>query len=546
VSSRWRLLTALALPFSLAASVCPPTVTAGQTPPASQGLRPEGGPKLVLLLVVDQFGADELERIGPLFSGGFRTLLSQGVSFTQAHHAHAVTETGPGHATLATGCFPRHHGIVSNWWIEEGSRVSRWAIDDDLYDESPRGLEATTFGDWLKQRYPESRVFSASGKDRSAILMGGRGADAAFWYDEESGGFTTSDYYDEPEWLESFNGQRLLEQKFGETWEPLPLSREAIAELELHRLDLGPLGQELPITVGPPRLAPDESFYTAVRDSPWWDEYLAQFARFLIEAEDLGVDGYPDLLALSFSAADYVGHDYGPNSREYVDLLLRLDRTLGELLAFIDQRVGLERTIIGLSADHGVVPVPEVRQGMGLSGERVGSETVRCLQNVGRLLAAEHGVESWLVSGPRLASGLSESVGRTRPELERETAERLEECPGIEAIWTSSDLIEAVDESEHLRWLYANAYHPQRSPDFLIQFEEYFMPSLGSVTTHGSPYAYDTRVPMLVLAPGLEALRLDLPVRTVDLAPTLAALAGIPIPRDVDGRALLEPVFTSP
>jgi len=497
-------------------------------------------------LVVDQFSADELARMSPLFTGGFRTLLDRGVSFTQAYHAHALTETAPGHATLATGSFPSHHGIVSNWWIQEGSLVSQWAIDDDLYDESPQELERTALGDWIKAKYPDSKVFSASGKDRAAILMGGKQADGALWYDEEIGGYETSEYYVEPEWLDHFNDQRLLDVRFGQMWEPLPLAPETVGVLQLQKLDFGPLLNELPMSIGPPRPAPDETFYSAVRDSPWWDEYLAQLARFMIEAEDLGRDGNPDLLALSFSAADYVGHDHGPNSREYVDVLLRLDHTFGELLDFVDERVGLDSTIVGLSSDHGVVPVPEVRHSQGLPGRRVTSATIRCLQGVGNQLAESHGVERWLIPGPRLAPGLEEATGRARPELEEETAALLEQCPAVESVWTGSELLQEVAESDHDRWLYANCYYPERSPDFLIQFEEYFMSSVSSVTTHGSPYAYDTHVPLMVLAPGLAPEALDIPVRTVDLAPTLANLAGIPIPREVDGRALIEPATPAP
>ena len=497
----------------------------------------------MLLLVVDQFGANELERLEPLFTGGFRTLLDRGVRFSRAQHAHALTETAPGHATLATGSLPRHHGIVSNWWIEEGHVVSQYAIDDDLYDESPRELERRTLGDWIKASYPESKVFSASGKDRAAILMGGMEADGAFWYDEEIGGYETSEYYAEPDWLEDFNDKKLLNEKFGQTWEALPLAPGIIEELGLQKLGFGPLHQELPISPGRPRPAPDESFYTAIRDSPWWDEYLAQFARFLIEVEDLGADHYPDMLALSFSAADYVGHDHGPHSREYVDLLLRLDRTLGDLLDSIDERVGLERTIIAMSSDHGVVPVPEVRHDQGLAGRRVGSDTVVCLQQVGEQLAKKYGVDTWLVPGPRLVPGLMEMTGRPRVELEEETAGLLEQCPAVEAVFTSSEMLPGVDESDPVRWLYANSYYPERSADFLIHFEKYFMPSVGLVTTHGSAYDYDTHVPLIVMAPGLEPENLDIPARTIDLAPTLANLLGIPIPDEVDGSALIEPTF---
>ena len=541
-----RLFAGLALTAGLALFACQPGAVEEESREASVELPPEGTPRLVLLLVVDQFSADDLERIAPLFTGGFRTLLDRGVIFTQAHHAHALTETAPGHATLATGSFPRHHGIVSNRWIEEGHLVSRYAIDDDLYDESPRELERRTLGDWIKASYPESKVFSASGKDRAAILMGGMEADGAFWYDEEIGGYETSEYYVEPEWLDSFNDQRILDARFGQMWKPLPLTDEAIEDLQLQKLGFGPLLNELPMSIGRPRPTPDDSFYSAARDSPWWDEYLAQFARHLVEAEDLGMDNSPDLLALSFSTPDYVGHDHGPHSREYVDVLLRLDRTVGELLDFIDERVGLENTILGWSADHGVVPVPEVRHDQGLAGRRVTSETVLCLQRAGGQLADRHGVESWLITGPRLAPGLVEATGRARPDLEEETAQLLEQCPAVEAVWTGSELLQDIDDSDSARWLYANSYYPERSPDFLIQFEEYFMPTVGYVTTHGSPYAYDTHVPFVVLAPGLKPETLDVPARTVDLAPTLANLLGIPIPEEVDGRPLVEAATPSP
>ena len=499
---------------------------------------PAEGPRLVLLLVVDQFGADQLDRIGPLFTGGFRYLLDHGVSFTEAHHAHALTETGPGHATLATGQYPRHHGIVSNWWIEEGSFESRWAIDDDTYDESPLELEAPALGDWIKESYPQSKVFSASGKDRAAILMGGLKADGAFWFDVDIGGFETSEYYNEPRWLEGFNGQRRLNEYFGQLWEPVQLAPEAIEQLQLETLDMGPLLPGFPHAIGRPRSAPDDGFYSGLRDSPWWDEYLGQFGQFIIEAEDLGGDAYPDLLALSFSALDYVGHDYGPHSREYVDVLLRLDQTLARLLEFVDERVGLENTVIGLSADHGVVDVPELRQSRGLEGARIGWQTIVCIEQVGLELAELHDVDSWLVAGPRLAPGLSQRTGLSRAELELETVRQLEQCPFVSAVWTSTELLQQVDESERERWLFANCYYPERSPDFLIQFDEYFMPAPTLTTTHGSVYPYDTRVPLVLTAPNIGVGSVDSRVYTVDMAPTLAALLGLPHWPEVDGRNL--------
>jgi predicted AlkP superfamily pyrophosphatase or phosphodiesterase len=488
--------------------------------------------------VIDQLGADELDRLEPVLTGGLRHLLERGVSFSDAHHAHALTETAPGHATLATGRHPRSHGIVTNWWLEQENPEKHWAVDDEEYEESPRQLLASTLGDWLKAYDPWSKSFAASGKDRAAITLAGRQADAAFWYQRETGRFRTSGYYGQPEWLASFNDRELAQGYLGEAWRPLPLSAEQIEQIGIEPLALGPLWTGFPHVIGRPRVAVDEDFYTALLDSPWQDSYLTEFARFLIAAEELGADGHPDLLALSYSAPDYVGHDYGPHSREYTDVVLRLDRRLRELLDSVEEQVGLAHTVIALSADHGVVPVPEVRQAAGLPGRRVDADLILCLQGAGRRLAEEYGVERWFLTGGKLAPELGERTGRTADELEDATARRLEECPGVAKVWSRGVLAEQGAAGDRERWLFANSYHPERSPDFLIQFEEFLMPSVSLVTTHGSPYAYDTRVPVVFLAPGLEAARHGQPIRTVDVAPTLAALAGVPYPSDLDGRDL--------
>ena len=182
----------------------------------------DGAARLILLIAVDQFGSSEFERLEPFFTGGFRTLIDRGVVFPRARHEHARTETGPGHATISTGRYPQHHGAVSNWWVEDGEPNLLWVSDDREHSKSPRRLEASTIGDWLKQRHPGGKVFSAAGKARAAILLGGRKADAAFWYEEEEGHFETSIYYEEPDWFTTFSEDRWLDRFQGELWEPLP------------------------------------------------------------------------------------------------------------------------------------------------------------------------------------------------------------------------------------------------------------------------------------------------------------------------------------
>ena len=502
-----------------------------------------GAPRLILLIAVDQFGSAEFERLEPFFNDGFRTLIDGGVVFPRARHEHARTETGPGHATISTGCYPSHHGVVSNWWVEPGEPDLLWASEDDEHSKSPRKLETSSLGDWLKQSHPEGKVFAAAGKARAAIMLGGLQADAAFWYEEEIGHFETSSYYREPDWFVTYSEDRWLDRFHGDLWEPLPLAPEAIDQLGIVDIDWGPLRPGFPYILGGLRPAPVENFYNDAWATPWLDEYLADLAGTIVREEALGQDEVPDMLALSFSAPDYIGHRFGPHSREYVDALLRLDQSLGKLLDLVDEQVGLENVVVALTADHGVVEVPEVRQLRGQPAHRVEWEDLECIHQVDKQLAEENGVDRWMIVGAILAPGLSEQTGRSAAELETEMAEKLEACPTVENVWTRTELLaaqaEGVDrESDEERWLFSHSYFPGRSPDLMIRFQEYMMRSRGSATTHGTSYLYDREVPVLVMAPGLSPGRRDDYTATVDIAPTVAGLAGFDVPEDVDGRDL--------
>ena len=508
--------------------------TMGAEPPAP------GTPKLVLLIVVDQFGSSEFERIEPFFAHGYRRLVDEGVVFSRAVHQHSQSETGPGHATISTGQFPRDHGVVSNWYVEPGLPELIWVGDDPEHGKSPHRLMVPGVGDWLKERYPTAKVFTASAKARAAIMLGGKHADAAFWWEEEDGLLESSTYYDVPDWFDAFNQQRLTKQFYGKVWNPLPLSGEALTQLKIESLDLGPLRPSFPHVFGGLRPAPVESFYDDLWGSPWLDTHVAQLAHEILDKEQMGVDAVPDLLALSFSVADVIGHRFGPHSREYVDVLLRQDRLVGELLDHIDRTVGLDQTLIVLTSDHGVVPVPEILQRWGKPGSRVDWETIQCVQQATVDLANEHGVEQWLIEGTFLAPDLSERTGLSEVELEQVTARRLEECPAVEEVWTDTELtdpdaLERPSDADDERCLFANSYYRGRSAEFQIRYKKYLMKSRGSLTTHGTLYLYDRQVPILFAMPGTAPARREESIATVDIAPTIAALLGIPAPEEVDG-----------
>lgn len=512
---------------TLAAAVCLLVgLLACQPPPPVA----PAGPRLLLLIAADQFRGDYLDRFAGLWTGGLKRLREEGAVFTDAHHRHAVTHTATGYATLVTGCHPRRHGVIANYWVDPAERRLVYSVGDAEHGVSPGRLLEPALGDRLKERSPRSRVYAASGKDRAAALMGGRAADAAFWYDEK-GRWTSSTYYPgaTPDWLEEFHALGLADREFGKAWEPLPVAAEELVAAGIRELELGPLVSGFPHVFGGLVPVPNSGFYDALASSPWLDEYLTRFAERLIVEEGLGADGWTDLLALGYSALDVVGHEYGPDSREALDTLLRLDRTLGELLEFVDRRIGLDNVVVALSSDHGAAPMPE----LGGGGRRVDAADVLCFQRLDARLAERFGDDRWILPGPFVNPAALEGHGLEREVVEEAAARLLEECPPVERVWRRGELVAPGPQASPL---FVNTFHPERSPDLLVDFEPYYMPTWFA-STHGSSRPYDTHVPLVVLAAGVDPLRDTAPAATVDLVPTLAALAGLPA-AGVDGRDL--------
>ncbi|HEX6201283.1 MAG TPA: alkaline phosphatase family protein, partial [Thermoanaerobaculia bacterium] len=550
------LLALLALAGALLAGACAPD----EAPvPADTGVKrarlPPDAPRLVLFLVVDMGAPAQLQRHRPLFTGGLARLLEESASFTDAHHLHADTDTSAGHATLATGRHPSGHGIVSNWWLDPETGAEVYSAEDDEGVVSPRRLLAETLGDWLGA-VPDARVFAASAKDRSAVLLGGHHPEAAYWYDRETGRFTTSPYYtgrhpdagpvpgEPPAWVDRFHREHPPAERFGAAWEPLPEVAAAAEELGVASLDFGAAGEwyAFPHVLGGMTAAPGEGFYADLYGTPFVDHYLARFAEALLAQEELGADAVTDLLALSFSAPDSVGHRYGPDSLEYADALVRLDGALGELLDAVDRRVGLERTLIVLSADHGVAPAPEIDAARGGPGRRAGAAEALCVQGLeaaleGRFRRAGGLPGSrWLRPGPFFEAAALEARGIERAEAEAAAREHLEACPGVARVWTRSELAGPARPGDPTALLFAHSFHPERSPDFVLQLEEGLLPaSPMTAASHGSPYPHDTHVPWLVRGAGIAAREIPGRVGTVDVAPTVAALVGLPVPEGLDG-----------
>lgn len=514
---------------------------------------PVGTPRLVVMVVVDQLRADQVERVRPLLAedGGLRRLVEEGVDYRQAHHGHAVTYTAPGHASLATGEHPARSGIVANGWFDRERRERVSSVADDEGEVGPGRLLVTSIGDWIKERYPAARVVAASGKDRGAVLVVGHGGDGAFWYRPAEGDFATSRYYgEEPEWLGAFNERELLAEAFtGTEWTPLPVDPAAAAAAGFESFDRGPFDGGLPRLLGGFDWVPGSGYWGAVYRSPFVDEHLARLAEVLIVEEELGADEWPDLLGLSFAALDNVGHAYGPWSLEALDVLLRLDRLLGDLFALLDRRVGRDAYLVALSSDHGVAPVPEIVAAGGGAARRAAAPEVRCLRQATAALAERFGAGVWLADDGYLDRDFLAEQGLDPRQVEAAAAAALAACPGIDAVWTRSAIESLAPDAEPptapapgspgwLPALYRNTFHPERSADLFLQTAPDFLPIVGSHTTHASPHPHDTHVPILLWGPGLPAATISTPVLTVDLAPTLAALLAVPIPANLAGRPL--------
>ncbi|MEE8585447.1 MAG: alkaline phosphatase family protein, partial [Acidobacteriota bacterium] len=390
-------------------------------------------------------------------------------------------------------------------------------------------------------------VFTVSLKDRAAILLGGKTADAAYWLDSRSAQFVTSRYYRSsyPEWVTAFRERKIPESYFGKTWDALPGSARHHAAMDIRLLDHGVFAHGFPHFFGGLALEPGSSFYNAFLNSPFVDSYMTEFAKALIENEGLGGDEAVDYLGLSYSALDLVGHDYGPNSPEVLDTVLRLDRTLGDLLRFVDERVGLDRVAVVFSSDHGVVPLPEYRRTRGRFGKRTGWDEIVCFQQAGRRLQERFGAGPWFLATGYLDYQTLGKHNLKRQEVEEALAGWLEECPSVERVWTRSELEKPASDgaADPRLELYRHSFHPERSPDFFVQFKEYHLNMVSRGTNHGTPYPYDSHVPLFFLLPGAEPKTVSQRVRTVDVAPTLAAWLGIPAPRDLDGIDLSRYIF---
>ena len=517
---------------------------------------PKAGPKLVVMISVDQLSAERMEALAPRFKGGLARLLKEGVVFGKTYHAHASTETGPGHSVLLTGKHPGSTGIPENEWFDPALGREVYCVEDPINPvlghpaagASPRNFRAHTLGEWLRAAHRDNRSFAVTGKDRSAILMAGRQADGVYWWDPAVG-FTTSAFYAPalPAWLQAHDAKLLADLKDRTlVWEAL--------DGKAHAVDAGPIGASLPwgLPKGIKVAGQEMTKAGLFNASPFFDQAIVAAAEALMKAERLGHGRGIDLLALGLSATDYVGHRFGTGGPEMEDQLLRLDRLLD---GFLTRVKALDpRAVVVLSADHACADFPERLQAEGklpkdqvfrldpratvLAPLNAHLKTRFQLQGEALLKASDPRNLSFDLAVLKAAGADPAAVAQAAAAWMKAQPFVLESVPASDLAAIPMDSLKGRDpESLTMKERLRLSFTPGLGGQVLSAFAPHILFIPPSFTaTHGSPHDYDRHVPMIFWGP-FKARRVATPVSTVDLAPTLAGALGLTVPEPVDGIA---------
>ncbi len=534
-------------------------------------------PKLVLQITVDALRGDLPDRYNNVLGeGGFRYLMEKGIHYRNAHYQHANTETIVGHVSLATGTVPAAHGMVGNVWFDREQGRLVYNIEDPEYrlltpgadvdkkteidptqraanvdGRSPNNILTSTLSDELAVHFAgQSKIFAVSVKDRGAVSLAGH-AGKAFWFSKKGGEFVTSTYYYDkyPDWVNKWNARKPVLAYADKSWELLHSPSKYLfgdADDRDYETDFPGFGRTFPHAYGK---ADDKYFTTRLTLSPAGDELTLDFAKALLENEQIGQDEIPDYLAVSFSSTDYVGHIFGASSLESEDNIARLDRTLADLFAFIDKKVGLENTLIVLSADHGQPEVPGHLHERGIdkahyfdTGSLDKTPAIAALKK--QFGIGEELIEAYYHPYLYLNHDLIHAKGLDQAEVEKAIAAELLKFKGVAYAVSSSALrTDSLPDTLLTRSILRN-FHAKRSGDIYLVFEpNVFINDFDGLivaSTHGSPWRYDTYVPIMFAGAGLTAAKVNRAVTPYDIAATLAAYLNVKPPSGTVGTPLLE------
>ena len=533
-------------------------------------------PRLILQITVDQLRGDIPNRHYHQFGeGGFRYLMDSGTIFLSANHGHANTETIVGHTTLATGADPAIHGMIGNVWLDRSSGELNYNVEDSRYPiltqdagvdkkteidptqrlarsdgRSPAAILVSTFSDELKIGLAgKSKNFAVSVKDRGAISMAGHSG-KAFWFSKKTRQFVSSKFYYDtyPEWVTGWNAAKPAARYADEPWQLLHDKSTYLfgdADDRPYETDLPGFGRIFPHPYGK---TDGKLFGTLLTLSPAGDELTLDFAKTLITNEDIGQDEITDYLSLSFSSTDYVGHIFGPSSLESEDNILRLDQTLANLFRYIDEHIGLEKTLIVLSADHGAPEAPGYLAELGFEADYIHPESFEKEEALQRLKArfgiGEELIATFFSPYLYLARDVIEKAGLDLAQVQDAVAMEISRFDGVALAVSSTALAQGNIPDSSLYNSVKRNFNPDRSGDIYLVFSpNRFIndfDGLNVAVTHGSPWRYDTYVPIMFAGMGISHKKITRPVETVDIAPTLSLIAGVKPPSGSVGAPLME------
>ncbi|MCV2350768.1 alkaline phosphatase family protein [Paucibacter sp. Y2R2-4] len=513
-------------------------------------------PKLIVFLVVDGLPMRQvLSYRDQLQPDGFKRFLERGAWFANAHYGHGHTVTAAGHATMLTGAYPERTGIISNEWRDAKSFEQVYNTGDTAYQyiehrteplagTSPRNLRAETVGDVLRSVQPESKVIAVSGKDRGAILPAGHKG-TAYMYMSEDGQFASSTYYmpSHPQWVKAFNAAKPADAFFGKTWAPLlpeAAYARSVPDSQPWQSNAGN-GNKLPAVLGAKMDGPGPRFYGNILPSPYGDELTLAFARAAIEGEQLGADAKTDILSVSLSSHDYVNHAFGPESRLSHDHFLHLDRYLQGFFKYLDEKVGAGNYVAVLTADHGFADTPAWAKSQGRDAELLNPALLQATVNEG--LVKKFGEGRWVVgfsaAGVLFDHKQIAARGLQPAEVYAEAKRLMLQVNGVLAVFTPDQLLSRDESTPYLKAM-RKAWHPEVSApvQFVIKPNWLFSSRPGG-SSHGTPHAYDTHVPILAWGPQWVGRgEVTQAVEVVDIAPSLAQMLHVKAPAQAQGKPL--------
>jgi hypothetical protein len=555
VTSAFRLNKLIAF-AACAATLAAASIDAAAASADAKDFKP---PKLVLVMVIDGLPFEQLQRYRGQFApdGGLRRLLEQGTYFTNAHQAHGVTVTAVGHSAVLSGAYPYRHGIIGNNWIDAGGRQV-YCTEDAKFKyigeetgehdgTSPAKLRVDTLGDQLRYASGNrSKVVAVSGKDRGAILLAGK-TGIAYMFMDKTGDFASSTYYmqQHPAWAERFNKARPQDRYYAKSWKPLLAAGAYLDDAADPEPSLKSPNR-FPFIYYSDSGEPAADYYTRLKASPAIDELTLEFATAAIEGEGLGRNpsGATDLLGVSLSGHDYVNHAYGPESRMSHDHLQQLDRLLGAFFKSLDQRIGRDNVLMVLTADHGFANTAEFSQERHLDARRIDPKPL--LSGLDKALSEHFGITGLVKTSmpPEVYLDYAAIEGHklARAEVENYAARWLLGQPSIAEVFTRSQMEQGVAGKSRLALLMQRAWNRELSGDLVLVPSAYSSFGAGdSGATHGTPYAYDTQVPLVLMGkPWIRTGAAAQYAEVVDIAPTLAHLLRLRLPAGAEGRVLSE------